>query len=62
MNRVPGKHQSRNIIWPQAEIAFSLADMVIVTQGTLLSIRSMSLNGKLGFQYQPKENMYLSNE
>lgn len=61
-NRVPGKHQSHNTIWPQAEIAFDLADMIIVTLGTLLSIRSMTLNGKVGCQYEPKENIYLSNE
>lgn len=32
-------------------------DMIIITNGTLLSIQNMTWNGKLGFQSQPTEEM-----
>lgn len=34
--------------------------MIIITQGTLLSIQNMTWHGKLGFQYEPNEPIYIS--
>ncbi|KAL6230866.1 hypothetical protein BDW75DRAFT_248373 [Aspergillus navahoensis] len=34
-------------------------DMIIITNGTLLSIQNMTWNGKLGFQERPSEPIYL---
>ncbi|WVQ80584.1 hypothetical protein IAT38_002689 [Cryptococcus sp. DSM 104549] len=37
-------------------------DMIIITNGTLLSIQNMTWNGQLGFQTQPSEDIYIDIE